>query len=125
MFEMYNANPKGKKVADCVIRAISTAIGDTWENVYRDMVEHSIKECTVFNDKKFIKKYITNVLGLKMEKQPRFTNGKKLTVSDFATWYNSGTFIVTIANHITVVKDGIILDTCDCSHKCVGNFWKV
>lgn len=52
-------------IADCVIRAISTATGDTWEHVYMDMVKHSIKECTVFNDKKFIKKYITKVLGLK------------------------------------------------------------
>lgn len=125
MFKNFNANPKGKKVADCSIRAISTAIGKSWQDVYRDMFEHSIKECTVFNDKKFIKKYITNVLGLEMQKQPRFTSGKKLTVSDFATWYNSGTYIITIANHLTVVKDGVILDTWNCENKCVGNFWRV
>lgn len=94
-------------------------------NVYMDMVTHSIKECTVFNDKKFIKKYITNVLGLEMQKQPRFTSGKKLTVSDFATWYNSGTYIITIANHLTVVKDDTILDTWNCENKCVGNYWRV
>ena len=125
MFKNFNANPKCKKVADCVIRAISTAIGESWQDVYRDMVNHSIKECTVFNDKKFIKKYISNVLGLEMQKQPRYTNGGKLTVSEFATYYNNGTYIVTIANHLTVVKNGAILDTWDCSNKCVGNYWKV
>ena len=34
-FVNYNANPKNKKTGDCVIRALCTALEDSWEQVYK------------------------------------------------------------------------------------------
>ena len=34
MFIEYNVNPADKKVGDCVIRALTKALGMTWEEVY-------------------------------------------------------------------------------------------
>ena len=34
----YNPNPKRKLVGDCVIRAISKATGNDWEDVYLDLM---------------------------------------------------------------------------------------
>lgn len=33
-FEKKNVNPKGRKSADCVIRALSTISGLRWESIY-------------------------------------------------------------------------------------------
>ncbi|MBQ7931912.1 MAG: hypothetical protein IJ334_12965, partial [Clostridia bacterium] len=32
-YESYNANPDGKRVGDCTVRAISAALGKSWEAV--------------------------------------------------------------------------------------------
>ncbi len=34
MFERYNPNPQGRVVGDCTVRAISKALGQSWEQTY-------------------------------------------------------------------------------------------
>lgn len=36
MYEYCNLNPHGLRVGDCVVRAISKALGQTWETTYDD-----------------------------------------------------------------------------------------
>ena len=48
----YNANPKGWKTDDCVIRAIALATNQTWDKVFTDLNEIAFKKKRVFNDKK-------------------------------------------------------------------------
>ena len=38
-FKFYNANPKEKFTGDCVVRAICTALGKPYEEVYRELLE--------------------------------------------------------------------------------------
>lgn len=38
MFVEYNPNPVGNNVGDCVIRAITKAMGKSWEDTYIDIV---------------------------------------------------------------------------------------
>ena len=37
MYIFFNNNPKGLKIGDCVVRAISTAMNQTWERTYIDL----------------------------------------------------------------------------------------
>ena len=37
MFIRYNPNPSRLNVGDCVIRSITSATGDIWENVYIEL----------------------------------------------------------------------------------------
>ena len=39
----YNANPSGKHVGDCVIMAIATVFGDTWEAISADLSMMELK----------------------------------------------------------------------------------
>ena len=39
MFRFYNANPRGRHVNDCTVRAISLATGEKWDNTYRMLSE--------------------------------------------------------------------------------------
>lgn len=36
-FIYYNPNPANKSVGDCVIRALSVVLNDSWENIYADL----------------------------------------------------------------------------------------
>lgn len=123
-FIKYNNNPKQKKTNDCVIRAISLATGKSWQEVYRELAEQGIKCGLMINDRTNWKTYLKH-LGYNMEKMPRKYNNKRYTVEEFVDEiaHKNWTYIVKVANHLTVVKDKKLYDTWDCSHKCVGNYW--
>ena len=46
----YNANAKNKFGSDCVVRAISTALNQSWEDTVREMTEVGISIGYVLND---------------------------------------------------------------------------
>ena len=123
-FVKFNQNPKQKRTTDCVIRAISFALGKTWEEVYRDLAERGIENGLMLNDRNNWKLYL-KVLGYNMERMPKTLNNKRYTVEQFADEIarKGCTYIVKIANHITVVKDKKLYDTWNCKNKCVGNYW--
>lgn len=140
----YNANPKGWKTDDCVIRAIATATNQTWDKVFTDLNEIAFNKKRVFNDKKVYEEYLSK-LGYKKMSQPRSINYAdgyydsytKYTVDDFINELNKNkiifgakynSFIITVAHHMTCVKinkDGIfdLFDTWDCSSKTIGNYY--
>lgn len=121
-YTYHNANPKNKKGADCVARAVSFATGKTWENTIKEMTEFAIPLGRVFNEKAAVEKYLEEHGWVKY-KQPRQDDNTKYTVQEFCEMQPNGTFIVSVANHLTVVKNGVIHDTWNCGHKSVGNYW--
>jgi len=122
-FTFFNKNPKSKvSGADCVARAISTATGKKWEDVIREITEHAISIGRVFNEKKAYDTWLEKN-GWVKNKQPIKSNGRKYTVKEFLSLYPKGTYIISVANHLTMCEDGIVYDTWNCLHKSVGNFW--
>lgn len=121
-----NLNPTGKATSDCVIRAIMKATDKTWEQVYKELCRIGLDEYAMPNDKRIYNYYLeTN--GFKKKPMPKRTSGdsyKRYTVEEFAMLWRNGTYIVKVANHLTVVKQGIIYDIWNCSHKYVGNYWE-
>lgn len=120
----YNCNPKNKITNDCVVRAISLAIGKSWEDVYKDLAEQGIKKGLMVNDRNNWKYYLKR-LGYKMEKMPKKLNNKRYTVEEFVDDIaeNNLTYILKIASHLTVVINKKLYDTWNCKNKCVGNYW--
>lgn len=124
-FQFHNENPKGSvRACDCVVRAISKALGKKWEDTVLDLTMVGIKLGDVLNAKATYKKYLEG-LGYKMKSQPRKPDRTKYTITEFAQENPRGTFIIGVANHLTVVVDGVLYDTWDCSGKSVGNYWIV
>lgn len=123
-FVNYNNNPKQKRTNDCVIRALSLGLNKSWEDVYKDLTNLGIKKGLMPNDRNNWKQYLKD-FGYKMEKMPKKLNGKRYTVEEFINElaYNKQTYIIKIANHLTVVKDKKLYDTWNCKNKCVGNYW--
>ena len=47
------------------------------------------------------------------------------TVGEFVNKHITGKYIITIPDHITVAKDGVIYDTFDCRDRMLLYVWKV
>ena len=124
-FRFCNANPKGRKTGDCVIRAISAFMGESWETVYRALAEMGIKYGTMLNCPETYVRFLKS-RGYEKKPMPRTVCGTKYTGEQFCREIaEPGTcYLVSMANHVTFIgPDCRIHDIWNCGEKCVGNYW--
>ena len=111
-----NENPIKKETSDCVIRALVSATGESWDNIYKELCEIGFELKTIPNTKEswetllkrkgFIRYAISNKKG-----------SKRPTVLEFAKKHKENIYILQVANHLTVCKNGIYYDLWDCGEK--------
>lgn len=135
-----NQNPKGKIAGDCVIRAIASATGMTWDQVFDGLVEVARKHKMMPNDKKTYAKFLEG-LGWVKHKQPRKDDNRKYTGEEWCTYVSlndkegkTGPMIAHIGgHHLVCIKptdhgDGInrrfkVHDHWNSTKGCIGNYW--
>ena len=123
MYQKHNANPKGRKTGDCVIRAFSLASGKTWEDTLTDLYRIAMDLKTSPTESETYAKY-ADQLGFVSHKV-ELVNGHKPTPKTFAQSHPAGTFVLRLAHHVVTVKDGVYYDIWDCGAKSVYKYWEV
>ena len=124
-FIFHNENPNGSlRSNDCVIRAIAKATGKHWDEVFTGLSKVGLNVKDTISSKLVYNQYLQEK-GYPMQKQPRKSDNTKYTAAEFANKFNKGSYVISLANHLTVIVDGKIYDTWNCSEKCVGNYWKI
>ena len=122
-FRLYNNHPKGLKTNDCVVRAISKAFDKEYLEVRREL--NKVKRELGFNSYKvseFIYKYLSDYERIKIKAE----KGKpRVKGYDFIEFYPKGTYIVSMAGHLSVIEDGVLYDLWDCRYRSVYTAWKV
>lgn len=111
MFVIYNPNPNNKRVGDCVIRAISKALGISWEDAY-------IELC--------IQGYIVGDLPSSNHTWDVFLKAKGFTrdiipndcpqcytIEDFCREHPQGIYVLGTGSHAVAIIDGDYYDTWD------------
>lgn len=121
-FHYYNANPKNRLGGDCVVRAISTALNQSWETTVRELTEVGIKYGYVLNDKNTYEKYLKEKGWVKC-KQPRKSDNTKFTGKEFCKGLKNTVIAHIGGHHIVAIVDGKINDIWDSSDGCIGNYW--
>lgn len=137
-FKFYNANPKDKRSSDCVLRAIATATGKSWDEVLDDLVTIAHKYKEMPDNPKCYGKYLES-LGFEKMAQPRHSDNTKYTGSEFCNYcstnYTNGEKIVAHigGHHIVAIVptyegDGIndrykVLDIWNSTDGSIGNYW--
>lgn len=125
-FVQFNANPKGWKTGDCVIRAISKATNMSWEVTYRMLCEIGEKKCRMPNDK-IVFEACLKERGWIKQKMPvwydAFGKRNRYTVRELSNEFPEKKMIVSVAHHLTFVDKGTLIDTWNCGSKSVGNYW--
>lgn len=122
-FHYHNENPKQNRAGDCVVRAIATATGETWETVYRELCDEGMKMRRMPNETKVYEAYLKKN-GWRKMKQPRKSDNTRYTGCEFIDAYNLNNAIMHIgSHHVSCIVDGRVNDIWDCSEGCVGNYW--
>lgn len=124
-FNYVNVNPHNRKSGDCVVRAVAYFCGVSWEQAVRDLTEVGLKHGYLANDMKTVEKYLLSK-GYIKQPQPRKSDGTKYTVAEFVKKFNTGVYLINMANHESIVDHGVNIDIWDCVKYggCVGNFWR-
>lgn len=121
-FVEYNPNPHGKRVGDCVIRAIAKITGNTWDRIYIDLCikGYSMGDMPTAN----------HVWGSYL-KERGFTSNlleddcdECFTVKDFCNEYLAGDYILATGSHVVAVQDGDYFDTWDSGNEVPVYFWE-
>ncbi len=118
-----NLNPLNKSNAcDCVVRAIAGFTGLSWDNVYKDLCAVGFKLKVMPNSRIAFTKYLEGE-GFIKNPMPRFPDNTKYTLKEFIAANPDLKAIVSLANHITFINKGALIDIWDCSYKSVGNYY--
>lgn len=121
MYRYYNANPLGRKVNDCTVRAIALATGESWDSTYNYLSDYAQQEAVMMDNVVYIDKF----LDKNFEKIYTNEKGYNMTVDDVSKRWYKGTYLITMKNHITCCIDGIIYDTFNPSDRLVWEVYKV
>lgn len=121
-FHFYNANPKNRRTTDCVVRAIATATGQTWDETLVGLTETALEHKQMVSDPACYGKYLES-MGWTKNKQPRKPDGKKYTGKEFVKLFR-GTAVANIGGgHVACIKDGKVWDTWNSTGGSIGNYW--
>jgi len=116
-----NPHPTGKKIGDCVVRSIAIATNKKWIDVYKELCEVGIELKDMPNSKPVYEEYLKRNGWTKMP-MPR-DNGRRIRLELWADTLDDKLFIANVVKHLTVVEKGTLLDTWNCGHKCIGNYF--
>ena len=125
-FKQTNLNPKDWKTGDCVVRALASANNMSWQSTYLLLCEVGLKKCRMPNDKKTYEQLL-KTYGWVKQKMPvwydAFGKKNRYTVKELADEYPDKKMVISVANHLTFVDNGTLIDTWNCGSKSVGNYW--
>lgn len=110
MYSYFNPNPiKNKRVGDCVIRAISKALDQSWEETYIELCLLGYIAGDLPSSNKIWDTYLTS-RGFTRH----IISAECLdcyTINDFCEEYPQGIYIIGTGTHAVCVIDGTIYDT--------------
>lgn len=106
---IFNANPTGKHVGDCTVRAICKATAQEWDSAYASLVLQGLTMCDMPSANAVWGAYLRRK-GFKKRLLPE-TCPDCYTLQDFCDEHPKGTFVVALHGHVVTVEDGTAYDT--------------
>lgn len=122
MYKYFNNNPLGRKtVGDCSVRAVSKALGISWDEAH-DMLSDISKDMgTIMNDNDVISA-VLRMNGFYKENLP-CTTRDCYTVKEFARENPIGTYVVGTGSHVVTIIDGNYYDSWPSGDESIIFFW--
>lgn len=121
-YEYYNPNPTNHSVGDCTVRAISKALGQTWEQTYVGLALEGFCRGDLPNADNVWGPYLKRN-GFRCYLIPD-TCPDCYTVADFAEEHQKGTFILSMpGRHVVAVVDGEWWDSWNSGNEIPSYYW--
>lgn len=110
-FRHYNPNPDHNRVGDCTVRALSEALGMSWEDTYWLICgEGALQYDMPSGDA--VWGAVLKMAGFQKRTIPD-TCPACYSVRQFADDHPQGVYVVVVASHVLTVRDGDYYDTWD------------
>lgn len=122
MWKFYNPNPNASNVGDCTVRALSKALGQTWETTYAGLSSFGFAMCDMPS--------ANHVWGAYLRKKGFCRSliddkgNDRYTVSDFCRDNPTGCYILAIQGHVVCVMDGDYYDSWDSGNEIPLYCWQ-
>ena len=120
-YEQYNPNPKGSRVGDCTVRAISKALDKSWEASFAGLTAKAYELCDMPSSNTVWGAYLRDY-GFVRDIIP-MECPDCYTVADFSRDHPQGTFVLALRGHVLTVRDGTIFDSWDSSQELPLYYW--
>ena len=121
MFIHYQPNPCGRSVGDCAVRAVSAALGITWEEVFDILVQFARNMCDMPSS--------DQVWGAVLRSKGFYRMSIPLncpdcyTVEKFCEDRPRGKYVLGLGGHVTTVVNGCLFDSWDSSNEIPICMW--
>lgn len=132
IFVPYNCNPQGRRIRDCVYRALSRFLCISWREAVDDLVSWAAdRGLTNFNYSSTYTPYLKEK-GYIRHKAPR----KGITVREFCEQYaeKGKLYILSCPRHLTIAEwapdahktysSCVVVDSWDCRSETVNGYWE-
>jgi hypothetical protein len=116
MYSYYNANPYKIRVGDCVIRAISKALNQSWEDTYIDLTIQGYLMGDLLSSNAVWDAYLKSK-GFKRNIVPNDCP-ECYTIEDFCNEHPKGIFVIGTGTHCVAIENGCVFDTWNSSGEC-------
>ena len=116
-----NPNPYGKNVGECVIRALSAALGVDWDTAYLLTVQSGFNAKDMQNENA-VWGAVLRKHGFKRYVIPN-SCPDCYTAEDFAADHPHGVYVLGFGNHTATIRDGLIMDSWDSSQMIPQYYW--
>lgn len=121
MWEKYNPNPRGSHIGDCVIRAITMALGETWYEAYIELCIKGFELCDMPSSNKvwgaLLKSYGFHRYIISDDCPNCYT------IKDFAKEHPVGAYVVCTGTHVVTVIDENYYDSWDSGNESPVFYW--
>lgn len=121
MYIYFNNNPAGRNVGDCAVRAISVALGKTWEEAYNMLCDSGFKMADMPNSDS-VWGAVLRMNGFYREGLPNFCPDC-YTAEDFCRDNPVGTYVLGFGGHVATVVDGDLYDSWNSSKEIPIYYW--
>lgn len=118
MWQMYNPNPKGARVGDCSVRAISKAVDQDWIETYIGICVMGLAKADMPSSNAVWGEYLRERGFSKMIPEPG------TTLKEFCIKYPNGIYVAALNGHVVTICDGDYFDTWDSGDETVLYGWR-
>ena len=118
----YNPNPLKLSVGDCVIRAISCALNQTWKETYLKIITQGFIMYDMPSANRVWGEFLKSQ-GFKKYQIPD-TCPDCYTIRDFCYEHPTGTYILGTGEHVVCVKNGHYFDSWDSGNEIPIYYFK-
>jgi hypothetical protein len=114
---------------DCMVRAVTNITKEEYSKVHKLMYGHGWR-ATRRRSKDKWEDQITKTLddlGFEWERIsfPAVKGEDRMKATTLSKIDPDGKYIIRVAKHVSALDEGVLLDTWNCSYKCVYFAWKI